>query len=223
MKTNRNAFVIIATIIAVVFTALFLVVDVTALFVTAYIFAILGVVGLLFTSLFLLKTPRSYPWAAAIPAQTLTWLIIEVVVSAVFVLSEQLGAFSIDVQWFVLIQIVILAFFAVRVVMLNAGRVEIDRVGDKVSENTLDWKTLIVDVETLAARSPEVKPVLDAIRYSDPVTSPKLAEYDATIRDSVVALTQAIDNGGGDVGTLVTQLVRQVKDRDSRANLLKGG
>jgi len=220
MKTNRKSLIAIAAIVVVVFTAMFLVVDVTALFVTAYIFALVGVAAVLYAGLYLLKTPQSYPWAAAMPTQTLRWSVIEVIISAGIVLLEQIGVFVLPLGWFVLIQIAVLAFFAVRVVMLNAGRVEIERVDDKVRANTINWKALALDVEALAARSPEVKPLVDAIRYSDPVTSPKLAEYDAQIRNGVTAIEQAV-NSGGDVGERVATLLRQIKDRNNRAKILK--
>jgi hypothetical protein len=222
MKITKISAILIAAILAIVASLAFLVVEVTALFIAAYIFALLAIAVMLCGNLFLLNNTRSYPWGAALPQTTATYLIFEFAVSLIAVILEQIAKVTVPAKWFVIVQVVILAVFAIRLIMLNAGRVEIERVGDKVKANTFDWKMLIADVEALAAKSPDVKPLLDAVKYSDPVTSPALAEYDGKIRDGVAALEQAVDGGNAErVSELCATIQRQLKDRNNRAKLLK--
>ena len=222
MNTNSKSLSAIAGIIFIIITALFFVVKISALYIAAYVFALIGIAGLLFGGLHLLKNPKTYPWAAAIPMVLASYLIIDIVFSAVFVILEQTGVFILNTAIFAAIHAVILAFFAIRIIMLNAGKKEIERIEEKVKESTFDWQMLVADLKALSDKSPEVKPVLEAVKYSDPVTSPKIAEYDENIRDSVAALEKAVDAGDADkVAALCTTLQRQIKDRNNRAKQLK--
>ncbi|MDR0905079.1 MAG: hypothetical protein LBN00_02685, partial [Oscillospiraceae bacterium] len=153
-------------------------------------------------------------------------LITEVIVSAVFVLFEQIGTFSLPIVWFILIQVVILAIFAIRTLTLKAGQEIIENRGAVVAEKVFVWKSLIVDVETIMQSTPEfskdIKPVVDAIKYSDPMSNPQLAEYEDAIKDSIIRLNQAaIEKEADRVSELCVTLQRQIKDRNNRVKLLK--
>jgi hypothetical protein len=132
VKSKKYA-AIIAVVLVAVLSLLFLIVDITALFVTAYIFALLGIAGFLFGTVWQINGIKSYPWATAIPLTMVRYLITEVIVSAVFVLFEQIGAFSLPIVWFILIQVVILAVFAVRTLTLKAGQEIIENRGAVVA------------------------------------------------------------------------------------------
>ncbi|MDR3289498.1 MAG: hypothetical protein LBT22_08735 [Peptococcaceae bacterium] len=220
MNLNKTSAALIAVILAAVASLAFLVVEVTALFVTAYIFTLFAIAVMLCGNLSLLNNPRTYPWGAALPQSTFTCLVVSFVVSLLAVVLEQAAKMAVPVKWFVIAQAIIFAVFAIRLIMLNAGRTEIERVGDNVKATTFDWKMLLTDLEALAAKSPDVKPLLEAIKCSDPLTSPALAEYDNKIRDGVAALELAVNTGGG-VDDLIAALLRQLKDRNNRAKLLK--
>jgi hypothetical protein len=222
MKLNNFSAILIAVILAAVASLSFLVATVTALFIAAYLFTLFAIAVMLCGTVFLMRNMRTYPWGAALPLTTFAYLVTEFVVSLAAVVLEQAAHIAIPVKWFILIQAVIFAVFAIRLILLNVGRAEIERVEEKVKVKTFDWKALIVDLEALAAQSPDVKPLLEAAKYSDPVTSPALAEYDAKIRDGVVALEQAVaGNDGARVSELCVTLTRQIKDRNNRAKLLK--
>jgi len=159
---------------------------------------------------------------AILPQMTLVYLLVEVIVSAVFVVFEQISVFSLPIAWFMLMHIVILAVFSIRIIIIYTGGAPIWRIDDRVHESTFDWKLLILDVDALTVRSPEVKPVLEALRYSDPMTNSKLTEYDVSIRNSVAALECAVDEGDSTrVDELIIMLQRQIRDRNNRVKLLK--
>lgn len=221
MKTTKTSFVLIAVILAAVATLSFLVLDVTAVFVIGYLFTLLAIAALLFSALFLLDNVRTYPWGAAIPLQAASYLAVVAVVSIAAVLLERFGA-AISPTWFFVVQAAILAFFAIRIVALNVGRVEIERVDGKLRADTAGWKALIVETEALAARSAEVKPVLDAIRYSDPVSDARLADCEKGIRDGIGALRRALDtNEPEKIGALRQDLLCLINERNAKAKLLK--
>jgi hypothetical protein len=118
--------------------------------------------------------------------------------------------------------VVLLGGCLVGLIAVDLGRGEVERIDEKIKLKTFDWKMLVIDVEALTAKSLDLKPLLDAVKCSDPVTSSALAEDDEKIRDGVAALELAI--GAGDsarVNELLITLQRQIKDRNNRAKLLK--
>jgi hypothetical protein len=222
MKLNKTSAVLIAVVLAAVASLAFLIADVTALFIAAYVFTLIGIAAMLCGNLFLLNKARSYPWGASFPQTTFKYLVTSFVMSAVAVILEQAAGAAIHVKWFLIAQVVILAAFALRVIAMNAGRAEIERVEDEVKADMLGWKMLILNLEALAARCPEVKPLLEAVKYSDPVRNPALAEYDDKIRDGAVTLEQAIDVGDGErISELCTKTIAVVNARNNRARIIK--
>jgi hypothetical protein len=222
LKLNKTSAVLIAVILAAVASLAFLIADVTALFIVAYVFTLIGIAAMLCGNLFLLNNARAYPWGAAFPQATLAYLVTSFVVSAAAVVLEQTVGIAIHAKWFVIAQVVILAAFAIRVIAMNAGRAEIERVNGKVRADTRGWRTLILDLEALAARCPEAKPLLEAVKYSDPVTSPELAECEAGILEGAAELKHAVAAGDdARVSQLCSKLLLSVKERNDRARSVK--
>jgi hypothetical protein len=221
--TNKKTAILISIILAAIASLCFLILRVTDIFIAAYIFTLIAIALNLFTWLYLLENSRDYPWAAAIPQQAWAYLGVTTSISIVAVIVDQVKNQKIPVLWFIFVQAVILLIFVIRLIMLSAGKKEIERVGEKVKESTFDWKMLIADVEALAMRCPEVKPLVEAVKYSDPVTSQKIAESDEKIRAGFTELENVVNSGNADrVGELVTALQSKIKDRNNRVKLLKG-
>jgi hypothetical protein len=125
---NKASIILISVIFAVLASLSFLLVEVTTLFITAYIFTLIAVAVILFASLYVLNNPKSYPWSAAVPQVAWAYFIVSIVISALFVVLEQIGVFAVSVKLFVVIQAAFLASLAIRVIALNAGKIEIERV-----------------------------------------------------------------------------------------------
>jgi hypothetical protein len=208
---------------------LFLVVrEITPLFLLAYAFALLGIGAFWLGSVYLFDNIQSYPWLAAFPALLARYLCVEVIFSAVFVALEQLSIFRLPPVWFFLIHALIAAYFAVNLVLLQGGKEIIERRGGgaEVKEKTRNLAFLLADVSAILERTPEmakdIQPVADALRYSDPMSHPSLEPYENAIKDSVVRLEQAAsEKGAGKVSDLCAALLRQIKDRNNRAKLMK--
>jgi hypothetical protein len=220
LNTYKKSFILIAAILAVVATLLLIALRGTPLIEFAYVFVLVGIIGLLCSGFFVLKNGGAYPWIAAVPRAAYQYLAANIVISVICVILAGTGLYILPKIWFIVIHVIVLAFFSIRIIMLNAGKQEINRVEEKVRETTFDWKMLRADMEALAEQYSDVKPLLEAIRYSDPVSSPKLAEYDAQIRDGVAVLEQAVAKGEN-VAEAVSTLLRRIKDRNNRAKLLK--
>ncbi|MDR1581152.1 MAG: hypothetical protein LBS35_12410 [Synergistaceae bacterium] len=224
--SNKRYATLIALILAGVASLLFLVVRITPLFLIAYAFALFGIGGFWLSSVYLFENMGDYPWLAAFPVALLRYLAIEVLFSAVFVILEQLPVFRLPPVWFFLIHVVIAAYFAVNLILLKGGKEIIERRDEVVREKTRTLAFLLADVSAILERTPEmakdIRPVADALRYSDPMSHPSLERYENDIKDSVILLEQAASEKDAEkASTLCVTLLRQIKDRNNRVKLIK--
>jgi signal transduction histidine kinase len=224
---NKKYATLIALIFASVASLFFLIArEITPLFWIAFAFALIGIGGFWFGAVYLLSNMRVYPWFAIFPAQLLHYLIVEVLFSAVFVALEQFSVFRLPPVWFFLIHALIAAYFAVNLVLLKGGKEIIERRGAEVQEKTQALAFLLADVSAVLDRTPEmakgIRPVAEALRYSDPMSHASLEAYENEIKDGVARLEQAaLEKDGEKISALCITLLRQIKDRNNRAKLLK--
>ena len=227
VKGNKRYATIIALILAGAASLSFLVVrEVTPLFLIAYAFALIGIGGFWLSSIYLFDNMDDYPWFAAFPATLLRYLVIEALFSVVFVVLEQLSVFRLPSAWFLAIHAVIAAYAAVNLVLMKGGKEHIEQVGAKIREKTYEWSSLQADVSAILEQTPEaakdIRPVVDALRYSDPMSHPSLASCEDGIKESVVWLGQAVSEHDAEkISALCVALLRQIKDRNNRAKLMK--
>jgi len=140
MSHYKKAVLIIASIFTVVVTLFFLVVRITPLFVAAYIVVILGIGTVLCGNFYLIAKVNDYPWIAAIPITTIAYLSASFALAFVIVLLEQFHVFSMPIKWFVLAEVIVLACFATRVIVLNSGRIQIERVDAQSCEKHKEFE-----------------------------------------------------------------------------------
>jgi signal transduction histidine kinase len=226
-KGNKRYATLIALILAAVASLFFLVVrEITPLFLLAYAFALFGIGGFWFGSVYLFGNMEDYPWLAAFPGALLRYLIVEALFSFVFVVLEQLAIFRLPPVWFFVAHALIAACFAVHLVLLKGGKEVIERRDAEVREKTRTLAFLLADVLVILERTPEmvkdIQPVADALRFSDAMSHPSLESYENDIKDSVVQLEQAASEKDTEkVSALCVTLLRQVKDRNNRVKLMK--
>jgi hypothetical protein len=207
-------------------TAPFLVVTVTPLFVTAYLFALLGVGAFCMGSLYMLASIKSYPWFMAFPRAIWRYIGIQYALSILFVVLQAVDVFTLPLMYFLLVQFLLLGFFAVKLLLLNAGRGIIEQRGEAVRGKVTELRFLQADLEAVRGRVPgqakEIQSVVDAIRYSDPMSHASLAQYEDKIKDHIVLLEQAADqNDAARVSELCVTLQRLIKDRNNRVKMMK--
>ena len=125
-----------------------------------------------------------------------------------------------------LVCLLILVFCALALIKAAAAAELVADVDEKVSTQTQFIKNLTVDAETLCARAQSdeakaaCKKVYEAIRYSDPMSAPALADIEAKITAQMQTFTAAVASGTG-VDEAADALVLLVQERGSKCKVLK--
>ena len=220
MLKNKTTVIFITAIMAVVVSALFLVVPVTPLFIAAYVFAMFGIALFGFGILHMLSKPKSYPWFAAFPLTIFRYLIAQFVTSTVFVIIENVTEWTLPWQWFLFIHILLLAIFTIPLFLMHSGREVIENRGAEVKEKVMTLRLMQVDVESLMRKMPEherdLKQVLEALRYSDPMSHSSLAVYEEQIQRGIMVM-----GDGENIPAKCAELLRLIADRNSRVLIMK--
>jgi len=224
----------IGAILAVIATASLFVFELTAVLLTAYIFAIIGIVMFTFGNTFFLAyvSKANYPWSASFPITLGRYLFTQIIMSAILVAVEKLADWSIHTGLFVFIHIALLGIFSIYLILQKGGAEIIEEIEERMQETQakyIDLRSLQMDVESLKERVPaqakEIQSVADALRYSLPGTQSKhtsISEHEDKIKDSVIMLEQAADNSdSAKVSELCVALLRLIKDRNNRVKLAK--
>ena len=228
LNQNNKRLAFAAVIALLVLTAVFLLLTKTPLVIAAYCFGLVGIAEMVVTLLLLTGAAKgNYITRAAFPFVAWEYLLSNLGLSTVPVALGCLGVWSMPVGWFCLLHILLLAFFAWKMLAMDAGQEAIEEVGRDVKARTLDWKMLRADAETLLGEAPEafkkpVSEVRDAVRYADPMSDPALGEQDAAIAAGLRELAEQVKSGDADaVRKLCDELLRRIKDRNTRAKMLK--
>jgi hypothetical protein len=217
---TKGYIILICAIIATVLFALLLVLPITALVIVAYLFSMLAVALFCFGMLAMFKNKQAYPWFVAFPKTIVRYMVLQFIMSAFFVILELTAEWTIPITWFVLLHIVLLAFFAIILIVLYGGKDIIDKRGQEVKEKVTTWRFLHADAESLMRKFPDnapaLKKVVDALRYSDPMSHPQLAVYDEQIQRALMEM-----NDGQDIEKRCDEVLRLIADRNSRTKILK--
>ena len=128
----------------------------------------------------------------------------------------------------VLLCAIVLVANVLSVIKATAAIEEVERVDEKVKEQTFFIKSLTIDANTLTANAKseavktECQKVYETIRYSDPMSSDALASVEAQITIQFHALSEAVE--GDDVDLVVAiakNLTVLIEDRNKKCKLLK--
>jgi hypothetical protein len=221
LNDKKTGVVIIAVIMAVVATSLFLIVKVTPLFVTAYIFALIGIALFCLGTLYLIHSGDSYPWFAAFPLTIKQYLVAQLLLSAIFVVRENVFDASFPLGWFIVMHVALHAFFCIWLLLLHGGKVAIVEREEEVKEKVATLRLMQADAESLLRKFPghekDLRPVADALRYSDPMSHASLAPYEERIQRTLLAM----GDEGADIPKMCADLLTQIADRNARVKILK--
>ena len=127
----------------------------------------------------------------------------------------------------ILVCVITLAAAALPIVKASAAADAVAEIDEKVKEQTFFIKSLTVDAESLMARAstPEskaaAKEVYEAVRYSDPMSSPALASAETQITIKFNEFSAAVVGGAEDVKTIADELVILIGDRNKKCRMLK--
>ena len=150
-------------------------------------------------------------------------LIVSLIVGAVAMAVPQIP------YWIgVIVDVLVLAFYAIAIVKASAAADIVNDVEQKVKVQTFFIKSLTVDADSLMARAnsdemkAETKKVYEAIRYSDPMSNDALANIENQIQNEFNTFADAVKNNDIDLAkSSANELVVLRHDRNKKCKLLK--
>jgi len=126
------------------------------------------------------------------------------------------------------VNLILLVAFLWGLIAIDVSAGEIGRIDEKAKEKTLFIKSLQIGAEGLAAKAVDdsakgaLKELADAIRFSDPMSSPQLAAAEGGIEDKFAILAESAEKGdGAAVKALCGELRRMLDERNRKCKLLK--
>lgn len=128
----------------------------------------------------------------------------------------------------VIVDVIILAFYAIAIVNAKAAATIVDEVDQKVKEQTVFIRMLSAEALTLESTAPtdETKAlshkVYEAIRYSDPMSSPALATVEQRMLTQFDDFREAVQAGDTERATdAANALQMTVIERNNKCRVLK--
>lgn len=190
-----------------------------------YSFITIAFIGNLICSFLFFKEENKGKVFLNIPIINLAYsaLIVSLVVGAVAMAVPQIP------YWIgVIVDVLVLAFYAIAIVKASAAADIVNDVEQKVKVQTFFIKSLTVDADSLMARAKsdemkaETKKVYEAIRYSDPMSNDALVSIENQIQNEFNAFADAVKNNDIDLAkSSANELVVLIKDRNMKCKLLK--
>lgn len=233
MKKSFKAYVVIWAIFLAVFNVICFVTPGEAAgmskfggaFWIGYIFIMLAFIGQLVCAVMAFKEKSTQKFFYKLPLITVSYtgLVLTVIVGAVCMAIPNLP------NWVGIIAcLLVLAFNAVAVIKANAAAGIVSDIDDKVKTQTAFVKISTVETQNILNRAKtekvkaECKKVYEAIRYSDPMSSPALAEEEAEISAKIRNLKSAVISGEDETAiSTAEELVLLIGERNNKCKLLK--
>lgn len=201
MKEQKNLLLtsLIYGILFVVFNVLVFVIfkNRTDVFWMSYSFMTLAIIVQLVCMLLSFKNADLEAVFFGIPLASLGifYLIAELAVGTIFMCFQQIGT-TIPL----VIQVLILAIFAITAIIALMARDTVQEIGNTVKEKVVRLKSVRADVEILfeGCTEPELKnrlrKLLETIRYSDPMTNDAIVDVEERIQQKVLELRIYCEN-----------------------------
>lgn len=190
-----------------------------------YSFITIAFIGNLICSFLFFKEENKGKVFLNIPIINLAYsaLIVSLIVGAVAMAVPQIP------YWIgVIVDVLVLAFYAIAVVKASAAADIVNDVEQKIKTQTFFIKSLTVDADSLMARSKsdemkaETKKVYEAIKYSDPMSNDALASIENQIQNEFNTFADAVKSNDIDLAKFsANELVILINDRNKKCKLLK--
>lgn len=191
----------------------------------SYAFITIAFIGNLICSLLFFKEENTGKVFLNIPIINLAYsaLIVSLIVGAVAMAVPQIP------YWIgVIVDVFVLAFYAIAIVKASAAANIVHDVEQKVKTQTFFVKSLTVDADSLMARASsdemkaETKKVYEAIRYSDPMSNDALASIENQIQNEFNVFADAVKSNDIDLAkSSANELVVLINDLNKKCKLLK--
>lgn len=233
MKKSFKAYVVIWAILLAVFNVLCFVTPNEAAgmskfggaFWIGYIFITLAFIGQLLCTYIAFRGNKLQKLFYKLPliSVSFTGLVLTVIVGTVFMIIPDLP------NWVGIIAcLLVLAFNVIAVIKANTAAEIVSDIDDKIKTDTAFVKMSTVEVQNILNRAKtdkvkaECRKAYEAIRYSDPMSSPALAEEEAEISAKIRNLKSAVLSGEDETAISTAQeLVLLIGERNNKCKLLK--
>ncbi len=190
-----------------------------------YGFSLAAFVGHLFCAWFAFKVSDNQKFFYNISLITISYfsLIISVIVSIIFMIIPQIPA------WIAAIVCsIILAFSAIAVIKAKAAAETVAAIDQKIKEKTSFIRETTADASQIVLRSqtPEIKAeakkVYEALRYSDPMSSPQLSAIESEISAKLNEFAEHVaNNDEAKIKSVALILINLINERANKCKLLK--
>ncbi len=233
MKKSFKAYVVIWAILLAVFNVLCFVTPNEAAgmskfggaFWIGYIFITLAFIGQLLCTYIAFRGNKLQKLFYKLPliSVSFTGLVLTVIVGTVCMIIPDLP------NWVGIIAcLLVLAFNVIAVIKANTAAEIVSDIDDKVKTQTAFVKISTVETQNILNRAKtdkvkdECRKVYEAIRYSDPMSSPALAEEEAEISAKIRNLKSAVVAGEDETAISAAQeLILLIKERNNKCKILK--
>lgn len=128
----------------------------------------------------------------------------------------------------VIVCVIVLGITVIALIGASAAIEAVEKVDDKIKQQTFFMKTLSVKADTLVSslNTPETKhiaeKVYDAIQYSDPMSNPTLSELEVEIERKFDAFSNAVKSNEIDLAKeLLEELLLIIRNRNQKCKMLK--
>jgi len=191
---------------------------------TGYAFATLAIIMTACVGLYAFGRPGMKSKVYGIPLFIMVWpyLIIQVILSLV-----EMTVPGIPFRYEIALNVILFAVFMIGLIVVNAGKEEIERLDAKVRQKVFFIKSLQGDTEALQSKTQDavlkkrLKELSETIRFSDPMSSPQLEAIENTIVHKVAELSSSIESDASLAATLCDEIQQLFAERNRKCKLLK--
>ncbi len=215
LKDPKYSVLLIGFILAAVATLLFLVLPASPNLTVGYVFCLVGIALML--SSYLFAGSRNVAASYALIGQAGWFLPVSLVLTVAVLVLERIGVFTLPAIWHVVLQILPLAFVAIRLVQVVGGAAYVDQVEEKVDTKRNEWVAWTNELNVLAAAEGDtqakwaIQKAAEAMRYADPVGT----EASRAVEDRIAEMIERIQAEDGETRReLCGELVLLIGERN---------
>lgn len=232
---KKQHVLVLGVLLAALAALLFAILPITANLIVACVFWLIGIVFLIVSVYALGARDKSLIMELPLFIKARRYFILTATISAVVLLLENLGIFTLPFVFHLIVQIAAVLIVGVGVIMLNLSKSHIKAVGAKAADARNTLMVLVADVNALKVKADElpadIRPkikktitdVSDALRYADPISTPAVGELDEKIVAEVAEFKQAVSTRQVDEAlNHAKALLANIKERNERNKNAKG-
>lgn len=226
-KKNKGLSLVIMVIVLVVYNIIAFILPFNrgGIFWTGYLFSMLAILLTMGIGFYALGREGLKSKVYGCPLLSLVWcyLIVQLIVGLL-----EMNFSNIPLQYGIVLNAVLFGACTIGLIATDIAKEEIERIDSKVKERVNYMKSLQTDIENLINRSPDevtqqmLINIAEAIRYSDPMSSPQLTAIENKIESNVADLTDAINTSDSSkIKSGCDELKLLIAERNSKCKAMK--